>query len=227
MFGLFLFTLALFITLTLVVGIFAIIRNTNSRVVQLWFLLSMATVVWSGSHFMHLTAASQEQSIFYAKLLYVGAVFIPVFFYHFILQFLLIKKDLFIKSFLFFGYIFSVALSYLSMTTNLIVSGVSPKFDFPQWLDPGNLHFLLVIHFYLFAFMSVKMLLQNINKQDGVMKRKIFYILLAALVGFLAGGSNFLPQTIGWYPYGSFVAWIYMILVIYGIFVDKIKIKIN
>lgn len=227
MFGLFLFTLALHVILTLIVGIFAILRNAQSKTVQLWFLLCIAAVIWGTSHFMHLTVASQEQSIFYAKLLYVGAVFIPVLFYHFTLQFLFIARDLFVKSFLFFGYIFSFVLAYLSMATNLIVTGVSPKFNFPQWLDSGSLHFLILIHFYLFAFLAVKMLIQNISKKDGVMRRKIFYILLAALIGFIAGGSNFLPQTIGWYPYGSFVAWTYVILVVYGIFVDEIKIKIN
>lgn len=227
MFELFLLTLALYVVLTLIVGIFAIVRNPKSKVVQLWFFLSIVIVLWGTSHFLHLIASSQSQSIFYAKLLYVGAVFIPVVFYHFTLQFLFVQRSIFKKLFLSLGYTSAIILAYLSITTDLVVSGVSPKFNFPQWLDPGNLHYILVIHFYLFALISVKMLWQNIGKSDGVTKRKVSYILLAALIGFIAGGSNFLPQTIGWYPYGSFVAWVYMPLVAYGVFFEDLKIKIQ
>lgn len=226
MFNVFLFTLGLFIALTLLLGIFTVIKNPKSKPAQLWFLISISMLIWSIGHFLHLTAADPAQATFYAKLLYAGVVFLPVLFYHFTLIFLLVPRDLFKNSFLAVGYVVSVILAYLSLTTNLIVSGVSPKFDFPQWLDAGSLHFLLLIHFWIFVFVTIKMLLQYINKKDGVMRRKTFYILLAALIGFLTGGTNFLPQTIGWYPFGSFFAWVYVVLVAYGVYSDGLKIKI-
>lgn len=225
-FDLFLLTLGIFIVMTAALGVFAIVINRKSLQALLWFFMSLSILVWGTSHFFHLTSDDPKMATFFARMLYVGAVFIPVFFYHFVLSFLLIQNHLAKKIFLVIGYALSALIAYTSITTDLIVIGVSPQMGFPQWLDPGSLHWFLVLHFWVYIFIAFVILFKYMQKQDGVMKRKAIFIFYASLFGFLTGGTNFLPQTIGVYPFGSFVAWIYAIFIAYGVYSDGLKIKI-
>ena len=111
--------------------------------------------------------------------------------------------------------------------TSLIIPSVSAKVNFPSWPDSGLFYLPMVFYFWVYFLFSLYFLIQGYKQNDGVIKRKIFYILIAALIGFLGGGTNWLPQTLGVYPFGSFFTWIYPILITYGIFVDEIRVKIK
>ena len=225
--SLYVFSIFLFTAASLALGIFSFLRDPHTKSVRFWFFMSVAIGVWGVSHLLALQAIFRgdvDKVIMYSKILHMGAAFIPVFFCHFVLEFLYQKNKY--SYLLIIGYPLSLLFALISFT-RLIIGGASPKTGFPLWLDAGNLYPLLVIFFYFYVFVSIYFLYLGYRRSDGIMKRKRFYILLAAIIGFGGASTNWLPQLVGIYPFGSFVAWLYPLLVTYGIFVDEIKIKVR
>jgi len=124
------------------------------------------------------------------------------------------------------GYIVSILLIVVLFNPPLVISGVSPKLGFPFWLDAGPFYFLLIIHYLVYAIIDISMLFKFYLHMDGILRRQAFYILIAAVVGFTGGSTNFLPATLGIYPFGNFFVFLFPVFIFYGIFVDEIKFKL-
>lgn len=214
------FFVAILSALSLILGIYSVVINSKARVVRIWFLLSLSIFFWSFYLFcmMHLSV-SAPKAIFYSKILHVGASFIPIFFYHFVLYFSL-KMGRNEKVLLVCGYLLALIFSFLSLTS-LIVAGVSPKFGFDYWVDAGSFYNYMLIYFWIYVFFGFYVLYRNYLIGVGVMKKKSLYLLVASVIAFGGGGMNFLPQTLGIAPYGNFIAWLYPVIVTYGIFIKK------
>jgi len=205
--------------LSLALGIYSILVNPKSLVVKLWFLLSLAIGAWSGNLFLLMHSGQiQSAAILYSKLLHVGASFIPVLFCHFVLYFALQYGNKKKIVFLYAGYILAIVFALLSLTP-LIVAGASPKIGFSFWVDAGKLYPWLLIYFWVYVLATLYFLFQGYQNTGGVMKTKTFYLLIASIVAFASGGTSFLPQTLGIYPFGDFITWLYPIIVTYGIFI--------
>ncbi len=184
--------------------------------------MNMAVAIWSTGVLLVLVGATAREAEIYSNFLHLGASFIPIFFCHFVLAFLYRDKQK--KNFLIIGYILAFIFGALSFT-KYIVAGGAPKSYLPMWLEAGSLYPLLLIYFWFYALAAVYFLLQGYRRSDAVMKRKIFFVLIAAILGFGGGGTNFLPQTVGIYPWGHFLTWLYPIIITYGIF-TPLKIKV-
>ncbi|MFA6215591.1 MAG: histidine kinase N-terminal 7TM domain-containing protein [Patescibacteria group bacterium] len=215
-----------FTVLSFSLGIFSLYRNPKALTVRLWFLMSMAVGFWSLGLLALLWAQTEETGVLYSKLLHVGASFIPIFFLHFVLSFLYKLNDKNKKKLLIVGYVLAVVFAILSLTKE-IIAGAPPIAGLPVWVSAGRLYPFLLLYFWFYVMAGVYFLCQGYRQTDGVMRRKIFFILLASAFGFGGGGTNFLPQTLGIYPFGNFFAWLYPILITYGIFVDEFKIRIK
>jgi len=178
----------------------------------------MAISLWSGSYLFMLVVNNESNGILGSKILHVGASFIPIFFYHFVLSFTLQKRDRKKLTFLMAGYILAVIFSLLSLTS-LIVTGSSPKLGYLYWIDAGKLYPLLLAYFWIYALAAIYFLYQSYMQSSGILRKKIFYVLVASIIGFAGGGTSFLPQTLGIYPFGQFFVWLYPVIVTYGIFI--------
>lgn len=223
----YLVSLVLFSFLAFAMGLFTILKNPKSTPSRFWFLTTMAAVAWSSSLFLNLTSEEAQQSLMYGKLLHSASAFIPIFFYHFTLEFLHKEKVNIQKIFLSVGYLAALILSYFSFFSNLVVARVDPNADFAFWIIPGSLYSIFLLYFWAYSLIAIYYLFQGYYKSDGTMKRKIFYLLVASILAIFGGGTSFLPQTLGIGPYGLLIAWVYPLLVTYGIFVEEIKLKIN
>ncbi|OGY43700.1 MAG: hypothetical protein A2731_03725 [Candidatus Buchananbacteria bacterium RIFCSPHIGHO2_01_FULL_39_8] len=215
----------LFVIASFGVGIFSLLKNPKSKVVRLWFLMSLASGLWSGFFLLTLSAIEKgiaDKVILYSNILHAGAAFIPILFIHFVLALLYKEKNY--KIFLAIGYILALIFSILSFT-KYIIAGAAPTSYFPLWPTIGSLYILMVVYFWIYAFASIYFLFKGYKESDGIVKKKILFILIAALIGFLGGGTNWLPQLFDVYPAGMFIAWVYPFFIIYGIFIDEIKIK--
>lgn len=219
-------SLFLLMVLCFTLGIFSLWKNPKSFTVQLWFLMSMAIGVWSFTLFLLMVSTTEPKGIFYSKILHVGASFIPIFFLHFVLSFLNKLNNKNKKGLLIIGYFLAVVFAILSLTKEIIV-GAPPLVGFSVWVSVGRLYPLLLIYFWFYILAGIYFLYQGYRRSDGIIRRKALFILVASIIGFGGGGTNFLPQTLGIYPFGNFFAWLYPILITYGIFVDEFKIKIR
>lgn len=220
-----LFTVATFllVVLSFSMGFFSLGRNSKSFVVKMWFGMNMAVGLWSAGLLLVLFSETPEKALVYSRILHVGAAFIPIFFCHFVLAFLYRARQM--RTFLIIGYVLAMILAGLSLTDWIVIRTASVSY-FHIWLVAGPAYPLLLAYFWFYVLATIYFLIQGYRRSDGVMKRKTFYILIAAIIGFVGGGTNFLPQTVGIYPYGHFLTWLYPLLITYGIFFDEIKLKV-
>lgn len=149
-----LFVISLFLTAatSFLLGSIVLLKNSRSKINILWFLSSIGIFIWSGALGLELFSSNYSSAFFWNKILNLGAIFVPIFFYHFIASFLEEKKE---KKFIVFGYIvaFLLILS-LFFYTRLFIKGVSPRAGFNYWVDPGIIYYLLFIYpvFYCLYF---------------------------------------------------------------------------
>ena len=169
-------------------------------------------VIW-GNVYGQIT---DSRVILYSKLLHFAAAFIPIFFFHFVLAFL--YKDKNNKLVIRLGYGLAVIFGILSLT-KFIVLGSAAKIGFNHWIDVGSLYAGFVAYFWIYVLASIYFLFRGYKNSDGITRKKTGYILAAVLISFIGGGMSFLPQTLNIYPYGNFVAWLYPVLITYGIFI--------
>ncbi len=93
--------MSIYIILALISGIFVLIlgflvlgRNRRSKINQAFFWAILCVDIWLFATFMMFLSKTDEQAIFWDRIVYIGVVFIPVTFYHFGLLFTnIIKKQ--------------------------------------------------------------------------------------------------------------------------------------
>ncbi len=201
--------------LSILIGFFVILRNKKSLLNVAWFLVSITTALWSFGLFGVVTFQNIKIALFFQYILDSSAIFIPIFFFLFVLILLDIfrgKNKTIFNSFLFFGIILLI-LSF----TDLFKGGVSPKFGFKHWIDPGPIYIIFPIFFGVLVSMSVLNILKRYKQLNGAKKQQALYVLLTAIIGFGGGVTNFFPQLLNTYPFGSFFTMFYILGIGYAI----------
>jgi len=212
------FILSCFLTsaLSLVIGFFIYSRNKEALLNKLWMGMSLSVCSWSFGLLKVISEQNPKIAFFWQCFLDISAVFIPVLFFHFILVFLEIDQRI--------KYKIQLALIYLLGLLIILISpfpifkkGVVPLFGFDFWINPGPFYFLLPLLFTGTIFYSVYLLIKGYLQSTGIKKTQIKFIIIAALVGFGGGLTNFFPQLIKIYPFGNFFVVFYLLFVGYAI----------
>ncbi|HNZ86128.1 MAG TPA: ATP-binding protein [bacterium] len=201
--------------LGLFIGIFVISKNKRSLLNVSWSCVSFSTSVWSFGLFGVVFFEKYNIALFCQYLLDFSAIYIPIFFFLFVLVLLDIYKGvnkIVFRIFLSFGCV----LSLLSFT-KLFKLGISPKFGFRHWIDPGIIYPIFPLFFSVLVFLSIYILLRNYKKLSGLKKQQAIYVLVTALISFGGGVTNFFPQLINIYPFGSFCTMFYILGIGYAI----------
>lgn len=206
-------------------GIFTLLINPRSRVHQLWFLTTLGVSIWSGGVIAVLWSAPDERlGLLFSKLLHIGSTMIIVFFLHFVLAFLAKVGQR--RMILLLAYLIGAIFTAIIFSTTWFVKGVAPKSVFAMWIDAGPWYAWYAIYYVIFVLFAVYFLSQGYREMDGIKKQQIFFILLAAIVGFGGGLTNFLPQLFGIFPFGTYVIPLYPLLITYGIFLPEVRIRV-
>ena len=207
-------------------GVFSLWRNPKATVVRLWFLMSMAITVWGIGYLLALFAPDPAVARHALRLVYFGAILVPMFFFHFVAHFTFRYPKVVVLTIA--GYLLAGIFIALAVGTNLIIEGVRYLETFGYYEDiaiPG--FYFLMAYFWFYVVFALAMLIASYRRSDGIRRRQMLYILLASAIAFIGAGTNFLMDLTGWYPYGQLIVWLYPILVTYGIFVQEVKIKIR
>jgi len=175
----------------LLVGSFIFFKS-RTRENLLFFLLSLAQFLWSFGAFVVWQGHAFGQisdSVLLNKVFTLAIFLIPVFLYHFTVEFCKVKNQ---RMHLFFSYLFSLYLVF-AVDVKTVISGVF----FYRWGDWSSIS---IIH-YLFSFFILILLLMSLynlfrawqNRMDGdVRKDTILYLLLSiAIFGLVF--IDFLP----------------------------------
>jgi signal transduction histidine kinase len=209
----FVFSAALLGTLSLLVGIFVYAKNRTSNVNKSWMILNFSASLWGWSLFARELSLDKTTALFFVRLCYVGAIFIPALFFRFTISLLKVNKN----KLLFSIYILSLIFIILDFTP-LFIKDVKPILSFRYYGIPGTIFPLFVISFIGITGYSHYILIQHLKRSEGQVRAQVKYLLLATIIGFLGGVSTFLPNfNVEIFPFGFYLISIYVGIISYAI----------
>jgi len=203
---------------SVVLGLYTLKRNIKSQVHWLWFLTCLSITVWGIGYLLTAFGGDAISAINYAKIIYLGCTLLPIFFFHFLNTFLM-KYD---KMVLIIGYVLAGIFLILFFFTNSLIKGIgySKSFGFYEQVNFPLFSFYL-LYFLFFVIYCFIFLLRAYRYSDGIKKKQILFIIWAGIFGFGGGMTYFFPQLFNIYPIGTFIVFLYPILITYGIFLKK------
>ncbi|TSC53306.1 MAG: hypothetical protein LiPW39_345 [Parcubacteria group bacterium LiPW_39] len=205
---------------SLVLAIFVFLKNRKSAVNKTFTLFCLSAAAWSLPYFFWQISKDADSALFWSRALMAGAIFIPVFYLHFVLTFLEVAGKN--KRLLILVYVFafiSLALDF----TPLFVKNVEPALNFAFWPKPGIIFHLFLAVWFLIIFYTTYLLLKKYRTTTGVMRSQIRYILLGITIGFIGGSTNyFLWYDIPIKPIGNILASVYVGAIAYAIIVHRL-----
>jgi signal transduction histidine kinase len=199
-------------------GYLVISRDKKNIINQTLFLLTLATALWSFGYWRWLLEYDNaNNALFWTRILSIGSIFLPIFYFHWIISLLNVFKKY--KYVVYSSYLLSILLLAFSFSP-LFVSHVDPiEGVFAYWPKPGIIYsfYLAVVYTGLVSY-AIILLINSFRNSSGIYRRQLFYVLLGTVLGFGGGATNFfLWYDIDILPYGGFLVISYPILFSYAI----------
>lgn len=187
-------------------GILVILKNWKIRANQLYFLMTFSLAVWAFAYWRWLLVTNDSDlALFWVKVLSIGSLFIPVFFFHWIVKFLGIEK---INKYVVIVSYLAVLSMLFFVDTPYFINDLQPAAFFPFWPKAGSVYDIYFSYFYLgLITYTIYLLFRSYWKEkDRNKKGQILFIILGSVLGFGGGLSNF-PLWFGIpiLPYGNFL----------------------
>ncbi|HUW72136.1 MAG TPA: ATP-binding protein [Candidatus Humimicrobiaceae bacterium] len=183
---------------------------------KIFALDAFSVAFWSFGYFFWQISTTESSALFWCRILMAGAIFIPIFYFHFIVVFLNLIKNL--KRVIYLGY--GLGLFFLlSNFTSYFVKSVGRELSFPFWPNPGIFFHPFLIMFFFFICFGWYLLIKSFQKtQEVIKKQQIKYLLLGTGIGFISGSTNyFLWYDIPVLPYLNILVSIYVLLTTFAI----------
>ncbi|MFA5116611.1 MAG: HD domain-containing phosphohydrolase [Candidatus Omnitrophota bacterium] len=212
------FAILFFVTaiFSLLLGLFVLLQNRKGPVNQAWamFTLIMAFAFFSFVNFI--TSTTKTDALFWDKLLYIGFIFLPVFFLHFVLEILNIYNEK--KMLMFYSYATAALFVFIMVFTRSFITDIGPKLGFSFWTKKGISYPLFVAFFLTEVIYGNFLLYRSLKTLSGYKRERIRYLMIAAVIGYAGGFTNFLLNfDIPVLPYGNYLIPFSMIIVSYSI----------
>ena len=183
-------------------------------------LFNLTAVIWGIGAYAITKILDQNTALLTWKFIYIGIIFIPVLFYHFVHTFLKLKNKIILCAVYAFGSLF-VIIEWTPWADLFFgIKNISLLFSSLYWVYPPTLLFIIfLIGWFGIATYSNYKLLRAYLKSASTKKRlQIKYLFLGTTIGFIGGGSAFLPCFgINLYPILSFAILAYPLLTTYAI----------
>ena len=198
-------------------GAVVILKNRKELINKLFFLLSVSVVFWSAGYWRWQIAGNSTEALFWVRILSIGSLFIPVFYFHWIVTFLGINNVK--RKIIRFSYVVAFIFLFFSFS-KFFIKNIEQKFIFSFWPNPGILYNIYLVFIYIgLTIFSLILLIKYYRKSDVQKKSSIFYIFIGSIIGFGGGATNFFL----WYnvpilPYGNILVSLYPIALAVAIF---------
>ena len=203
---------------SIIFGSIVIWHNPKNRVNQTGFLLSFATALWAFGYWRYLAHVNDpELALFWVRILSLGSLFIPVFYYHWIISLLGLEQKKY-KLFLIVFYLIAICCLFFSFSPVFVKEVVTVR-NFKFWPQPGRLYDFYLLFVYIGAVgFSWFLLFSSYRTAIGAKRGQIKYVLLGSILGFGGGFTNFFL----WYgidimPFGTLLVGLYPIIFSYAI----------
>lgn len=187
--------------------------DRNNKVSKAWLYSSISFSLWALGLYGVTSTNSPRFALLWQYLLDVSAIFLPALYFIFISELFNFKNAVSRKIFLSLSFIISI-FSF----TPLFKLGVIEKFDF-YWVDPGPYYFVFPVYFGLNALVSVYILIYKLFKDydNKITRGQVRNTLIAGVMGYVGGSTNFFPQFFNVYPYGNYLVILFIVFMVYGV----------
>ncbi len=197
-------------------GLFVLSRNVKSSINNTFAFLCFSTSLWSFGYSLMYASITDQQAIFWARIGYLGVIYIPISLYHFTVTFLKIKSH---RIFINFLYLFSLIWIAISQS-NYFIIGIN-KFFWGNYPKVGFLYPYWVGIYVILFLISVYLLLDGYRDQSGrflpLEKNQIRYVLLAFFIATFSAVDYLQNFGINIYPFGYIIAFVCIPLIAYAI----------
>lgn len=200
---------------SIVLGFFIFLRDRHNKANRSFALFCASIAAWSCPYVLWPMAKTAEETLRSFQLLHIGACFVPIFYFQFVLNWLDLYKEK--RWILYFGYVTSTFFAFFVFSP-LFIRDVVPKFSMLYWAEPGIMYHFFLINFFSFFFYSTYLLYKRYKTEVGVKRTQIKFILIGMVLTFLGGSTNFfLWYNINIPPYANILASSHVIFSAYAI----------
>src|ERR1051326_6224783 len=171
---------------------------SRSKVNIIWGIFCVTVFIWGLGAYKIGLASDPHSALNWWRLAYVGVIWIPALFIHFVYIFLQLKPR--IPAALFYA----VSFFYLVLNAfpGWFVHSVHLMFGDLYYLSPTPVYTSFVVFFAGTVIYAHILLYKAYRRAQGDRKKHIFYFSIGSLVGYIGGGFAFLPvYGISIYPY--------------------------
>src|SRR5436309_6677026 len=173
-------------------GLFVLYRGQAREATRrAWFSLCVFISIWHAGKLIITIAGTELLAHQAAYVIYVGAIFIPPCYLHFILS--LLSEERKHRSLVIVCYILAVIELYL-LAGGLLIEGVKyyPHIGFYE--IPSRFYWLYFANYVTVpSFALIKLILASFRTDVAVKKNQFKYVISSSLLGFLSGATSFFP----------------------------------
>ncbi len=198
-------------------GLFLYSSNRQSKINQAWFIVSIFVALWGLALYGVTSTASASTALHWQYLLDISAIMIPVTYFAFVCELLHLTNYFLRRGILYIGMVLAIF-----TVTPLFKEGMTTRYGF-FWVNPGPYYILFPIFFFVTVIVSLTYLLRGyFSTTDMLVRAQIRNTLLAGIIGFGGGLTNFFPQVINIYPFGNYFVLLYVFFMSYGVLKYKL-----
>jgi signal transduction histidine kinase len=221
------FTLSAFLTIVFSTSLSFLLfwKSEKRKVTMLLGFFCLCVAVWGLGAFNISVTNSKNIAFFWWKIAYIGVIFTPIIYAHFVFAFLNLHK----KRFLIFGY----ALALIWLAINFFPEKlhlwdlrlVFNQFYWIDWIAYKNPIFLFfyVVFYWGILFYPFFLLLRSYKIAKDYQRQQLKYFILGSIIGWFAPHAEFLLIfKIDIYPYSNFLLAFYPAIWTYAILRHKL-----
>ncbi|MDD2654893.1 MAG: ATP-binding protein [Candidatus Omnitrophica bacterium] len=197
-------------------GLFILFKNRKAKLNQILAMWCFACFVWLVGYALSYSSRNASFAEVFVKIASIGVTFIAIFSWHFIIEFLDLKRE---KKLLYLGYIVALALIPLFLFTGYFLSGVN-KYFFGYYGKAAAFYpYYLVFYFLIIGRILFIVYNLIVDKQLIPLKRmQAKYVLIGFFIASLAT-IDFIPKFgIEIYPFGCIFMVVWVFVTSYAIF---------
>ncbi len=196
-------------------GIIVYLKDRNNSVNKLFAFMCFGFAAWSYPYTMWPLVTTKSATLFWFQVLHFGAIFIPIFYFHFVLVWFNVQREK--KWQIIFGYCLAVFFCFFVFSP-LFIADMEPKFAMRWWAIPGKIYHIYLVYFFGYYIYASILMLCGYLKSKGLEKKQLKFILIGIVFSIISGSTNYLL----WYninipPYLNIFASLYVILTAYAI----------
>ena len=196
----------------LVIGLFVYLKNRASKLNIIFSLFSFSMVVWLFGYTNMYLSKEPSIALKWARIGFLGIIFIPIFAYHFIISFLNLKRKIILPII----YLLAVP-SLLLSQTNYIYSGIKEHF-WGYYPIAGRIYFVFLSMFGVLFTKGVLLLFSYLRKESGLKRNQIKYVCLSFGLGAFGIVDYLVKYPIfDVYPFGYVCALLFTSLIAFAI----------